>query len=76
MPMLLLVGEVFGVDANDLSTLVAVVGKDVLVTLQKVGRQLGSYIVSGLSWCFHLDAVGMIISQDIPGQTGERGGRG
>jgi len=45
MPMLLLVGEVFGVDANDLSTLVAVVGKDVLVTL---------------------DAVGMIISQDIP----------
>jgi len=45
VPMLLLVGEVFGVDANDLSTLVAVVGKDVLVTL---------------------DAVGMIISQDIP----------
>ena len=36
MPMLLLVGEVFGVDANDLSTLVAVVGKDVLVTLQKL----------------------------------------
>ena len=33
VPMLLLVGEVFGVDANDLSTLVAVVGKDVLVTL-------------------------------------------
>ena len=36
MPMLLLVGEVFGVDANDLSTLVTVVGKDVLVTLQKL----------------------------------------
>ena len=36
VPMLLLVGEVFGVDANDLSTLVAVVGKDVLVTLQKL----------------------------------------
>ena len=49
MPMLLLVGEVFGVDANDLSTLVAVVGKDVLVTLQKVGRHFGSYIESGLS---------------------------
>ena len=36
MPMLLLVGEVFGVDANDLSTLVAVVGKHILVTLQKL----------------------------------------
>ena len=40
VPMLLLVGEVFGVDANDLSTLVAVVGKDVLVTLQKLAVTL------------------------------------
>ena len=36
VPMLLLVREVFGVDANDLSTLVAVVGKHILVTLQKL----------------------------------------
>ena len=40
VPMLLLVGEVFGVDANDLSTLVAVVGKDILVALDAVGELL------------------------------------
>ena len=40
MPMLLLVGEVFGVDANDLSTLVTVVGKDILVALDAVGELL------------------------------------
>ena len=37
--MLLFVWEVFWVDSNDLSTLVAVVGEHILVTLQKVEKK-------------------------------------
>ena len=45
MPVLLLVAQVLGVDADDLAALVAVVGEHVLVAL---------------------DAVGVVIPEDVP----------
>ena len=37
--MLLLVGQILAVDADDLAALVAVVGEHILVTLQKIEKK-------------------------------------
>ena len=42
--MLLLVGQILAVDADDLAALVAVVGEDTLVTLDTVGTITSQHI--------------------------------
>ena len=70
--MLLLVRKVFWVDPDDLSALVAVVGKHILVTLQKLAKVSCVTVFDDtlikILFLAHLDAVGMIISENIPGQ--------
>ena len=44
MPMLLLVRQILAVDANDFATLVAIVGKDFLVTFDAEGMVFPQHI--------------------------------
>ena len=58
VPMLLLVAQILGVDADDLAALVTVVGKDILVTFDTIGMVIPQHIPGNikilLNCCFKI----------------------